>query len=85
MIRPPVLPEVTFLLQAYDDIKTCRPVNGMGAIMPIPFTAIDAWAVRHKIDDPDLFDLLRSGVRIMDRFEREDFERRAKEAGTRTD
>lgn len=37
----------------------------MGGCTPIPFTAIDAWARRHGLDD-EAFDLLLSTIRALD-------------------
>jgi hypothetical protein len=39
--------------------------SGMG-VGPIPWTALDRWAVRHAIDDPDEFDEFEELIMSMD-------------------
>lgn len=70
--------ESQHFLRAYDEIKTCRPINGFG-FCSIPFTAIDAWASRNGWDDPDDFDFLRRAIRLLDDCERELVEKRTAE------
>jgi hypothetical protein len=64
LISPDVLPEVANLIEAFDEISTCRP-SGFG-FAPIPFSAIDQWATRHGWDDIDDFDFLRRAIRVCD-------------------
>lgn len=61
----PELPEhLSLYWQAFWDVHTDRPV-GMGE-GPIPFAAIDRYAARFGIDDPDHFDRFAALIRRMD-------------------
>lgn len=60
---------------AYDELSTCRDYAGMaGAPLPIPWTAIHEYAIRHRFAG-EHFDDLVTIVRAMD----EAFLRRARE------
>lgn len=51
------------------ELATDRPVLiGAAGILerPIPFTAIDAYARRAGISDPDTFDRFRNAIRTLD-------------------
>ena len=50
------------LLEAWGDLTGDRLTDGG----QIPFVAIDRWASRHGVDDPDDFDDLLRGIRAMD-------------------
>lgn len=49
--------------KAYDELSTCRGYAGMSGIpLPIPWTAINAYAIRHKFTGDlyeDLVDIIR--------------------------
>jgi len=52
------------ILSAFWALSSDRKVGfGFG---PIPFTAIDRWADRHGITDPDDFRLFHAGIRAAD-------------------
>ena len=46
-----------FYRQAFHDLHTARP-QGMGGGGPIPWTAINEWALRHGVDGDDFDDLV---------------------------
>lgn len=59
-----MLPGAEEYLSAFWELSSDRQI-GMQA-GPIPFTAIDRWATRNGVDDPDEFALLLSCIRAMD-------------------
>lgn len=65
MADAPELPaHLRAYLRAYNELDTCRPL-GFGAVGPIPWTAIDAYGVRHGYEGDD-FDDLVFAIRAMD-------------------
>lgn len=64
MDRPEVRPELTFFWNAFSVLGTDRQI-GMGE-GPIPFTAINDYAYRYRIDDVDAFDYFKAIIRAMD-------------------
>lgn len=62
---PALLPGLSFHLQAFEDLAASRPVGGFGP-GAIPFEAIDRYARRFAIDDPDDFDDLIRFIRALD-------------------
>ena len=62
---PQLLPGLALFLQAFEDLSPSRSSSGFG-LGPIPFEAIDRYARRFCIDDPDDFDDLASFVRALD-------------------
>jgi hypothetical protein len=66
LVEQPEIPErLALAWQAFLDLSGDRQL-GFGVIGEIPWTAIDAYARRHGIDDPDEFDALASHVKAMD-------------------
>lgn len=65
--RPELEPHLAFYSEAFADLSTDRPLGAMGGAGPIPWSAIDRYAARHEIDDPDDFDRLRRMIRAQDR------------------
>lgn len=55
---------LAFYWQAFWDLTTDRQI-GMG-IGPIPWSAVDRYAARHRLDDDEQFDLFARFVRAMD-------------------
>lgn len=61
-LRPDLLP----FWRAYDELSTCRGYAGMSGVpLPIPWTAIDAYAMRHGFSG-EMFDDLVDILRAMD-------------------
>ncbi len=75
---PDLLPGADGLLTAFWALSSDRPV-GMSA-GAIPFTAIDAYARRMGVDDPDEFALLLAAIRAMDGVWLDHYARKTKEA-----
>lgn len=65
--RPELAPHLALFSEAFSDLSTDRPFSAMGGAGPIPWSAIDRYAARHEIDDPDDFDRLRRMIRAQDR------------------
>lgn len=63
--RPETPSALTFWWRAFQDLTSARPI-GFGGVGPIPWTAIDAWATRHGVTDPDDFERLASVVQALD-------------------
>lgn len=63
LIAPEIGPVEIIAIDAWDDLCGDRHTE-MG---PIPFTAIDCFASRYEIDDPDDFAFLVRAVRAADR------------------
>jgi hypothetical protein len=62
--RPTLFPGVAIYWQCFSDLTGDRQAGwGVG---PIPWLAIDRWAAREGIDDPDDFALLVHLVRVID-------------------
>lgn len=62
----PELPnELRIYRSAFKDLSSDRP-QGMSGIQPIPWSAIDRWAARHAMGDPDDFERLVALVRAQD-------------------
>lgn len=51
------------MIDAWDDLVGDRYTD----LGPIPFAAVDKWAIRHSIDDPEEFSFLVRAVRSADR------------------
>lgn len=47
---PQLDPGLELFWVAYCDLSTCRPAS-MGDLAPIPWTAVDQWATKFKLDD----------------------------------
>jgi len=62
--RPKFTPGVAFYYKAFVDLSTDRP-SSMGGLMPIPWSSIDRYAIRHKIEG-EYFDELVLMVRAAD-------------------
>lgn len=63
---PELRDDLVIFWRAYDELSTCRGYAGMSGVpTPIPWTAIDRYAIRHGIHT-DLFDDLVEIVRAMD-------------------
>lgn len=58
-------PHLKFHWNAFIDLGKDRP-SGFG-LGPIPWSSIDRYARRHKIDDPDEFDRFNMLIGVMDR------------------
>ncbi len=64
-IRIRVAPHLTFHWSAFNTLSSDRQ-SGMG-LGPIPWTAIDRYAQRYGIDDPDEFDRFCRLIGVLDR------------------
>lgn len=73
-VRP--LPHLVFYWNAFFQLSTDRD-SRMG-IGPVPWTALDRYASRYRVDDEDEFDVLVRFVRAMDSVFIEDAARRSK-------
>ncbi len=63
---PDLREDLVVYWQAYDELSTCRGYAGMaGAPTPIPWTAINEYAIRHRFAG-DAFDDLVDIVRAVD-------------------
>lgn len=62
---PELLPGLALFLQAFEDLSPSRPAGGFGP-GAIPFEAIDGYARRFGIDEPEDFDDLTRFVRALD-------------------
>lgn len=65
MFLPEVSTDGQDILKAFWELNTDRQF-GM-SVGPIPFSAIDAYARRHGVDDPDEFALWVRMIRLCDR------------------
>lgn len=64
-IPPPLPPDYLYVYGAFSDLSADRDIGfGCG---PIPFTAIDAYARRYGIADPDDFEEFAGDIRLLDR------------------
>lgn len=63
--RPRLEPELAFAWSAFWDLCGDRQI-GFGSLGPVFWTALDRWAERHGISDPDEFDRLLYRVRVLD-------------------
>lgn len=64
--RPDLEQHLILYSEAFADLSTDRPLGAMGGAGPIPWSAIDRYAARHEIDDPEDFDRLRRMIRVQD-------------------
>lgn len=62
---PSLRPGLELYWLAYAELSTCRPPS-FGDLLPIPWTAIDAYATRYDFDE-DQFDWLVCASREMDK------------------
>lgn len=53
-IRPALDEEMICYVEAFQDLNSCRSL-GMGAVGPIPYTAILQWVDFWSVDDADVF------------------------------
>ncbi len=58
---------LVFYWRAFNELSSDRPLGSSGGAGSIPWTAIDRYATRHGIGDPDAFDRFMSLIRAMDR------------------
>lgn len=65
--RPELAPHLAFYSDAFSELDTDRQFGALGGAGRIPWSAIDRYAARHEIDDPDDFDRLRRMIRAQDR------------------
>lgn len=63
--RPELADHLVYVWNAFQIVSTDRP-SGMG-LAPIPFSAIDRFAMRYGIDGLDEFERLRRLIGEMDR------------------
>lgn len=63
--KPEVRPDLELYWEAYMDLNGTR-ASGFG-LGPIPWTSIDAFARRHKLEDPDEFQTLKEIVWKVDK------------------
>lgn len=63
--RPELAAELLFLWEAWWLLTTDRPI-GMSGVGPIPFSAIDRYAQRYRIDDVDAFEAFAGVISQMD-------------------
>lgn len=64
--KPDLHEGLDWYLDAFWDLSSDRPLGAMGGAGRIPFTAIDRWARRFGVDDPDAFDRLMTFVGALD-------------------
>ena len=50
----------------FHELHGDRHTGAMGGVGALPFTAIDRWAIRFGITDPDEFDAFNTLLRVMD-------------------
>lgn len=78
LLRQPSIHEpLLFYWNGFWDLSTDRP-ESFGGVRDIPWSAIDRWAGRHGVTDPDAFSRLLFLIRALDRVWLEDAEKRAK-------
>jgi len=65
MGAPSLRPGLDLYWIGYAELSTCRPAS-FGDLLPIPWTAIDRYADRHKFDD-DQFEWMVHICREMDK------------------
>lgn len=75
--RPEVADHLVFVWSAFWELGSDRAIGF--AAGPIPFTAIDAYAVRYGIEDIDQFDRFRALIRAMEG-ERADYQEERRKA-----
>jgi hypothetical protein len=63
---PELREDLTVYWRAYDELTTCRQYAGMAGVpLPIPWTAVHEYAIRHRFAG-EAFDDLVTIVRAMD-------------------
>lgn len=65
--RPDIEPHLAPFWDAFQELSTDRHSDSMGGVGEIPFSALDRYAERFGIGDPDEFERLRHLIRAMDR------------------
>lgn len=65
--RPELWPHLVFHSEAFAALSTDRPLGALGGVGAIPWTALDRYAARHGIDDPDEFERFQRLIRAQDR------------------
>lgn len=63
--RPELAAHLAFEWRAFLELSTDRPVGFSGA-GPIPWVAIDRYAVRYGVHDPDDFEAFLTRIRALD-------------------
>lgn len=63
--RPEIRPDLEIYWEAYMDLNGTR-ASGFG-LGPIPWTALDRFAARHGLDDPEEFQNLKEIVWLVDK------------------
>ena len=63
--RPQVRDDLVFYWEAYLDLSQDR-TSGFG-LGPIPWRAVNDWAIRYNITDPEEFQTLKELIWILDR------------------
>jgi hypothetical protein len=64
-VPPPVPDEWRFAYDAFNALKGDRAI-GFGGIGPISFIAVDRYAIRYGIEDPEEFERFHDLIRAMD-------------------
>lgn len=79
--RPACDGPMDLAIDCWHSLEGDRPL-GVGAVGMIPFSAIDTWARRRRVDGP-MFDVLEAVIRRLDgeRMEREASERALRNGG----
>lgn len=69
--------------QAYDELSTCRQFAGMSGVpMPIPWTAIDKYAIRHRYAGDEYDDLVSIVRAVDDAFRKHAMEKAKQDGGS---
>jgi hypothetical protein len=64
--KPEIPVHLAFVWRAFGDLAGDRQLGAAGMVGPLMFTAIDRYAERHGITDPDSFDRFVLLLRAMD-------------------
>ena len=65
--RPDLWPHLALYSEAFAQLTTDRPLGALGGVGSIPWSALDRYAARHGIDDPDEFERFQKLIRAQDR------------------
>lgn len=64
--RPEIEMQLQPFWEAFSELSTDRPIDGMGGAGAIPFSAIDRYADRYGFGQADEFERFRALIRAMD-------------------
>jgi hypothetical protein len=66
LAQPEIAPHLKTAWRAFWALVDDRQTGAMGGASGIPFTAIDRYAARYGVDDPDAFDRFAQRIRVID-------------------